>query len=295
MSEEAQQATQAADEEPTGIDLEIKGLMLDLGESEGNAEVSDNSEVAQEQEAAPEKAEVSDQEGESKDDPPGTLTKQQEKYLAKQRWKRGEAERKAQALEAELQQTRAQLAELQKEPEPQIPPIPDRFDDDYETKLKQRDEAVQAKAGYELRQRQLQEQAEQQAREQAIQAQQAQAQKAQEYEEKVKQSGLDEKAVEAAMYAVRDMNLPPHVVQALIADQESPKLMKFLADNPHEANELYGADPYHAALKVGTELREKAVRSLTPKQTQAPPPPQQLDGGGKASFEEPWMAGVVIE
>jgi len=300
MGIQMSEAEQLQAEEPS-VDV-LDGAVFDSPSVEQGIEVSDDPELAPEQESEPDNTEeasddVQELRGEFEEgqELPKTTPKGVEKYIKKERWKRGEAERQAESLAAQLAAAQARLEEFNRKPEPVVPEVPDPFSERFREEQARRDQAIRERAQWESQQ------AQEQVRRQDLQRQQQEAEEraridaAAQYKERVEKSGLNEQEVEQALYAVADYKLPPHVGQALLADDHSPELVKFLADNPAEANDLFYMDAHHASVHIATTLRDRAAAALKPKSTKAPPPPTQLSGGGKASFKDPLLEGAVFK
>ena len=188
-------------------------------------------------------------------------------------------------LERDLKLEREKLAAFeQAEREKQaaqvgtIPPMPDAFDDDYEAKVKARDEAIIANANYNaqnqayLAQQQLTQQ-------QAAQAKQEQINKSmQDYTSKAVELGIKQEELQAAGSAVAGYGLSDDLVMYILADSDGPLITKHLAANPQEGYQLASMSPY----QVGSFLDgiKTKASALKPKKTNAPAPAERLTGNG---------------
>lgn len=159
----------------------------------------------------------------------------------------------------------------QQEAAPEILPLPDPFDDDYDSKVKARDESIQQRANWEADQklRQQHQQATQQAAQRA-QLEQLQAQ-AKTYTERAKAFGIPNEELQAAANTVAQAGLSDKLAVAFLGDEDGPLFTKYLASNPMEAYELAQMDEVQAAFHLERVVRPK-VQALKPKKTNAPKP-----------------------
>lgn len=245
-----------------------------------------------------EQVETTQEQGESPSDD-GEKPDGKSKYDARMRWKAAQAEREAQEAKEEAQRLRMELEKAKLPKEPEIPPVPDQFDDDFDQKLAARERALAAKAEYD-RQVQAYEaetqrlQQEQQYREYQEQ-QRIKAEREQEYVQRIQASGLSAGEVEnhLAKIVQEHPQMPEPMRLALVDDPQSPLIAKYLSENPDEAYALYGMTPYQGTVHIATEIKKKAL-ALKPKPTSTPPPADTLDGGGKTEFDNPYLEGATF-
>ena len=205
-------------------------------------------------------------------------------------------------LERDLQLERQKLAAFeQAEREKQaaqvgtIPPMPDAFDDDYESKVKARDEALIANANYNA-QNQAYLQQQQLTQQQAAQAKQEQIGKSmQDYTSKAVELGIKQEELQAAGNTVASYGLSDDLVMHILADSDGPLITKHLAANPQEGYQLASMSPY----QVGSFLDgiKAKASALKPKKTNAPAPAERLTGNGAdpESNKHPALIGVKYE
>lgn len=159
-----------------------------------------------------------------------------------------------------------------------IPDMPDAFDDDYEVKVKQRDEALIAQANYNA-QNQSYLQQQQFNQQQAAQAQQAKVQESMvSYSNKATELGIKQDELQAAANTVANYGLSDDLVLHILGDSDGPLITKHLAANPQEGFELASMSPY----QVGSFLdgiKQKAS-ALKPKTSSTPSPATNLQGNG---------------
>jgi hypothetical protein len=184
-----------------------------------------------------------------------------------------QAEKLAKFEQAERERQAAQVGD--------IPPMPDAFDDDFEAKVKQRDEAIIANANYQA-QNQAYLQQEQFNQQQAAQAKQLEGQKVlQAHNDRVKNLGIKPEAMVAAENAVMSYGLPPELLTHIAGMADSPLVINHLAANPVEGYELanlVASTPYAVGAYLD-KINEKAS-ALKPKISSAPKPAANLQGNG---------------
>ena len=193
--------------------------------------------------------------------------KQLERDLAAQ------AAKVAQFENAERERQAAQVGD--------IPPMPDAFDDDFDVKVKQRDEAIVAQANYNaqnqsyVQQQQFQQQ--QEAQTKALESQKV----LQEHKGRAETLGIKPETMIAAENAVMGYGLPNELLSHIAGMKDSPLVINHLAANPMEGYELAGlvnTNPYAISEFLG-KINEKAS-ALKPKTSNAPIPATTLQGNG---------------
>ena len=160
----------------------------------------------------------------------------------------------------------------------EIPPIPDAFEDDYEEKIKRRDEALIAQAQYST-QNQAYLQQQQLAQQQAAQAKQQQVQDSlASYSKKANDLGINQSELQAAGNTVAGYGLSEELVLHILADTDGPLITKHLAANPQDGWKLAGLSPYEVGAFLN-DVRAKAG-ALKPKKSNTPKPATNLQGNG---------------
>lgn len=160
----------------------------------------------------------------------------------------------------------------------EIPPMPDAFDDDFDEKVKSRDEAIIAQANFNAsNQVFLQQQQHQQQLAQAQQQEKLQ-QSMQSYSSKALELGIKQDELQAAGNAVAQYGLSDELVMHILADSDGPLITKHLAANPQDGFELAQMSPFAVGSKLDA-IRVKAA-ALKPKQSNTPDPATNLQGNG---------------
>ena len=190
--------------------------------------------------------------------------KQLERDLAAQR------EENAKFQQAERERQAAQVGN--------IPPMPDAFDDDFDIKVKQRDEALIAQAEYSA-QNQSYMQQEQFNQQQAAQAKQVKVQESMaSYSQKATELGIKQDELQAAANTVANYGLSDDLVMHILGDSDGPLITKHLAANPQDGYDLASMSPYSVGQFLDG-IKTKAS-ALKPKTSNTPSPATNLQGNG---------------
>jgi hypothetical protein len=174
-----------------------------------------------------------------------------------------------------------------------IPDMPDSFDDDFDQKMKERDEALIAQANFNTQnqnyqqQQQFQQQQEAQAKQVKVQESMAS------YSQKATELGIKQEELQAAGNTVAQYGLSDDLVMHILADSDGPLITKHLAANPQEGFQLAQMSPF----LVGNFLdgiRTKAS-ALKPRTSNAPNPSDNLQGKGhKPSSQHKHIGGATF-
>lgn len=215
--------------------------------------------------------------------------------INRQHAKYREEERKRKEAEREAEELRAKLSKLdQPETDVTIPPIPDPYDDDYEEKLKKREEAISRKAQAEFR-AQAAETAKLEEQRKIDEAEKSRVEEAvKSFNANTAKLGLSAEEVTTAANTVGSYGISNDMANFLLSDAEGPLMVKYLAANPVELDEIRHMDPYSAAIKLSTEVRTKAG-VLKPQVSAAPAPAEALTGGSSTQSKPAASQGVTFE
>lgn len=266
MSDELQ-----ASEELEQPNLEEQGEV-----SESAADTGDNPE----QETSGEQAE-----GVAQPDDPARFAKR----INQKHFELMEEKRKAQALEQQLSEIKAQLPQEQA---PKIPPMPDPYDDNYKEQLEARDKALMEHAQYDARQRMAEEQRQQQVVQQAQQRQAEQSQIVEQYSQRAKELGIEAQELQAAGQTVMAYGISDELADFILRDEQGAAITTHLARNPEQLETLRNMPPMQAAVYIATTVKSGAAQK--PKQS-APPPPDTLSGAGSQKAESDFVRRARFE
>lgn len=217
-----------------------------------------------------------------------------QKDINRQHRKYRDEERARKKIEAEAESLRKELEEFKaKSVDTTIPPIPDPYDDNYEEKIKARDEAIQRVTAHNAHQSQLEAAQESKKKEAEIAEQEAIAEKVRGFDSNIVQLGVNPIEVKKAADTVVDYGVSDALQDVLLEDEEGPLLVSYLAQNPVELSELNSMSTLQMFNHLNA-IRPKA-QLLKPKTSQAPDPGTQIEGGGAAELEDPLLKGVKFE
>ena len=214
------------------------------------------------------------------------VNKQHKKFRDEER-ARLKAEEKAATLEKELEELRAKSVDLT------IPPMPDPLDENFDEKVRLRDEKIKAVSAHEVELSQKEQQAkdhEQEAKNSQIEAKDAQVAA---FNAQTVTLGLNPQEIGKAAKAVVEYGISEVLEDAVLEDPDGPLLVQVLASNPVKLHELNSMTAFQA-FKALEEMRPQALL-LKPKNSQAPDPPDILSGGGVGEIEDPLLKGVTYE
>jgi hypothetical protein len=195
-----------------------------------------------------------------------------QREVNKQHRKYREEQRRADALQKQLDELQSKVKPAS---EVKIPPLPESWDENFEEKLRERDEAIQRKAAQDaIKQQQADAEALAQREAETRQREQSQKREAK-FIENAEALSVDAKELDEAQSAVIEYGITPDIAVALLEDSHGPLMVKYLAANPLELGELISARPVEA----GMRLAEIKAKASAPKQTtSAPVPPTALNG-----------------
>jgi hypothetical protein len=223
--------------------------------------------------------ETSDESTAETSDEAVSFTPQQQRFInerivAKKVAQQKEAERRAEELERKLQE----YQEKQPSGAPEVPEMPNVWDDDYEEKVKARDEAIIQRARWEEDQR-AKEMREQEEQQQAAARQQEELMgRVVSYTERAKSLGISESELQVAGTAVSQVGMPEDLTMFILDDDKGPAITTYLARNLQEVQKLQSMNPLQAAVYLTTEIKPKVSRSL--KRTSPPDPADTVKGSG---------------
>lgn len=196
--------------------------------------------------------------------------------IAKKTWQMREEQRKNEELQRQLQQVQSQIPQQAR---PVIPELPDPYDDDYEDRVKQRDQAILAQARYDAEQNVKLQQAQQAALQEQYQKQQEQQKMISSYADRAQKLGVDPVALQQAGNAVAQMGVNDDVTTFILQDDHGPLITEYLAANPMELDAMRGVPSYMAVLNIAQNIKPKLAAKLN-KTPAAPAPTDTLSGSG---------------
>ena len=246
--------------------------------------LSVDEEVKAEEAQPEEQPEAAPAEAEKPEEPRIEFTPEQQEFInskivADKVREKHEAKREAEEARRQAEELQAELQKLKQPERPEIPPMPEPFEDDYEKKMESYAKAVRDQAEYDFAVRQ-QQQAQEMAQQAELRRQQEELVKANStFVESSKKLGIAEAELDSAVQNIAQVGgLGNGAVLAnhLLADPNGPEIVSYLGKNLGEVEKLQQMTVPQAAVYIES-LREKARR---PAPETAPPPPEVPDGAG---------------
>jgi hypothetical protein len=198
----------------------------------------------------------------------------------KQHKKYREEERAKLKVEGELKAANDQLAKLQQAQnvEPLVPDLPDTYDENFESKIATRDEAIRKRATWEQEQ--------QSALAVQQQAQQAQAHQQQEqlnervgkYKQNATDAGISSEDLQAAGQLVGNV-INDDLTHHILDDKDGALITTYLASNPTALDDVSSMSIGSAAVYIENVVKPN-LSAMKPKPSNAPEPVPALRGGG---------------
>ncbi|MBK28601.1 MAG: hypothetical protein CMO77_07180 [Verrucomicrobiales bacterium] len=203
-----------------------------------------------------------------------------DEIIGQKTFKGRQRERELQAaLESERKARQEAESLIPAETRPDVPPMPNPYDEDFQEKARQRDLAIQRAADYDAnekaRRNAEQEQHNRLVQEQAIKLQQI----GQDYSKRAVQLGITEPELAQIGDRIKVFGLDEPIAEFILKDEQGPLIAKYLSDNPAELEEISQKDLTTAFSYVVEKIKPKAS-GLIVKPTDAPDPPELLKGSG---------------
>ena len=185
-----------------------------------------------------------------------------------------EAERRADALAEENARLKAQVPGAVR---PEIPALPDPYDENYAELIAQRDQAVQDAAKYDAEAAAEVAQQERAAAVTVKEQNDALVKSVSTYTERAEKLSVSEAELEVAATTIDAYGINGALVQHILADEQGPLITLHLAKNPAELAALQDMSLLDAAVYISTALKTKVMAG---REGGAPPPADTLTGGG---------------
>lgn len=220
-----------------------------------------------------------------------------QKAINRKHWEAKEAERQRDKTLEENAQLKAQLAEFNKQPAPEVAPTPDPYADDYAQQQELYAESIRQQTRHAAQQEADQRAAQDRMQQQQNLQRQEQERYTKEYNDNVIAQGLEVDQVQKAIIKLAEGGkIPQEIGAKLVEDEQSPLIIAWLAegDNYLEAAPMLNMTPHQQSIFIGTTLRDKAS-VLKPKTSETPEPQETLDGGGASEIESELLRGATFE
>lgn len=187
--------------------------------------------------------------------------------------------RRGDRLETELAEANAKIPTALR---PNIPPMPDQYDDNFDELMATRDKAIADGAAFDASaEHSAQATRDREQQQQNDQLGQLQT-KVDSYAKRAGDLGISADALRIAGGAVKAHGIDPELAMHIIGDDMGPAITKHLADNPQVLDQVAEMSPMQAAIFIETNVKP----SLSGKpSTNAPLPAQTIKGGGAPPSE----------
>lgn len=214
-------------------------------------------------------------ESDSSNDPAGFTKRINQKHFELM-----EEKRAREAVEAEIIALKARMPENHKV---EIPPLPDPYDDDYDVRIAQRDEAIKKVAIYEAQESVRQNHLEEQHRSDVESKRKALAESVKTYSGRARNLNISESELKVAGQTVAAYGIHDSVAEFILQDEKGPAITAHLARNPEQLEIVSKLNPIQAALYIASNVKPKL--SSKTKADELPDPPETLSGGGVSKKE----------
>lgn len=205
-----------------------------------------------------------------------------QKIIAEKAFEARQARREKDELAKRLADIEAQKP---KQVRPNVPEVPDPYDDDYEAKVRARDEQLFKQAEFDAQQRLMQAQAQQAQIAEQQKAAQEREKTITEYSKRAIALGVTTEELQQAGARLQGM-VSPDVEGYILESDKGPLITKYLASNPLELDKLAQLPPMQAGEYMAT-VKAKAAEFGQKKVTTAPEPVETIQGGGAAPERGP--------
>ena len=172
-----------------------------------------------------------------------------------------------------------------------IPELPDPYDDDFETKMAARDEAITSAANFDAKARQADLVKEADAKAQEVKRQEVLVNSVKVYTDRAKDLGVTTQELEVAGSALVQAGINDELSTYILSDDKGPLITKHLAENPAAIDAMRAMTTMQAAVYIATQVKPNV--SVKPKQS-APSPADTLSGGAPQSGNG-WPEGATFE
>ncbi len=195
---------------------------------------------------------------------------------------------RADAAEKELEDLKGTQAEVV------VTPVPDKYSDNYDADMAERDAAITAKADKDAADATAVAKRKQQDEARQVEADSALNDRVVVFDKNLAGHGLKSDEVKAAAETVIGFGISNEFQDVLLEDPDGPLMVQYLAANPVEAETINGMSTLQRVNHLNTEVRPKALL-LKPKTSEARDPRIVPSGGGAPETKQPWEKGAVYE
>lgn len=198
--------------------------------------------------------------------------KRKTERLYKEKQRAEELERKVQELQSKIPQDQR----------PEVPPVPNMYDPQYEQKLRAREDALRKQVEWDAREQQRTAALVQRQQEMEYQQAMVMQERVNTYAQRAQAAGIKPETLQQAGAFVGSIIQNPEIVSHILEDDAGPSITMYLGRNPQEAEAVAQMSPTKAAIYLETKVKPKATNRKSP----PPPPPTTLRGKGAAEEED---------
>ena len=199
-----------------------------------------------------------------------------------------DAERNNADLQAQLDAANARIPE---ETRANVPDLPDPYDDDFESKMAARDEAITSAASFDARTRHAEQAQENQRVAAERQRQHQLVDSVNVYTDRATAQGITGQELDVAGGVLAQAGMGEDLAMYIIADDKGPLITKHLAENPQLVEAMRTMTTTQAAVYIATEVKP----NVSAKTRETAPNPADTLSGGAPQTGDGWPEGATFE
>ena len=214
------------------------------------------------------------------------------KRINKLTFEKYEERRKREQLESELNSLKS--AQSKSDESVTVPEMPDIFDPQYDSKIAEREKALQRAAQIQA-QKDYEARLDEQKRAEQQQSQQQQAQKwVTDMYTEAEKLGIEKDDLQKADHTVATFIKDQGLARFIISQKEAPLIINHLAKNAAELEHISALNPIDAAAYIASKVIPAAAK-YKPNLSKAPDPLDIPDGKAAGKAKSPYLDGVTFE
>lgn len=161
---------------------------------------------------------------------------------------------------------------------PDVPPLPDPFDADYEQKIQERDEIIAQRGSWNAQQQAFNQQQQNQIAYEL-------SQRNEKYYQNAAQAGIEKNTVLSAGDKILQAEVNPATIDYIMRHPDGPKITMYLSENPVALQTLSAMPPMMAVETIISKIAP-FIQGKSQSREDPPPPTEQLKGGGASKLSE---------
>ena len=208
--------------------------------------------------------------------------------------KRREAETKAEEAQRKLEEAQERIKELEgKSDDIEIPPLPDAYDPEYESKLAERDAAIRKKAEADLAVKQAEKEEQKRLERQQEESRQRYIDQTTKMYQAGEKIGIKKEELQQAEQTLATFINDPALAQYILAHEDSALIVNHLANNVETLDRISRMPGVQASVEIATAILPKAKSFKAP--VTDTPDPLDIPTGKKAGSDDPFLKDVKFE